>query len=329
MPKINQEEYEVLKKLGNKDFKWLARDRDKELLAFQFRPSKAVGWAFWVNTVLGIELELASHLFQFIQWEDDEPYEIAELIREYEVDELRRSYFGPKFSKVNGFYNANLATWVGLNESEEKEAKSKQELVDKWEKAIEAAELYGGDKEEKLITYMQDFVDDLNQLDEPETLSQEFIDEHKESWQDLSVTGYSVPEKDLQDILVPKLEEVDPDEERFNRKVNKIIKAIENPKRLKLKDVVEKMDSLAEVNQKQWLDRLNEKFGEVEQEPKYRVMDGNTTLLGRINGLMLTTVEILEYYPEYAPAFEFTEQEIKDYDERYFAFAKPVEEVEE
>ena len=50
--------------------------------------------------------------------------------------------------------------------------KSKQELIDKWESAIEAADFYGKGKEERLISYMKDFVSDLNQLDEPETVEQ-------------------------------------------------------------------------------------------------------------------------------------------------------------
>lgn len=78
-----------------------------------------------------------THLFQFIQWEDNEPYEIAELIEEYE--------------------------------SEETEVRSKQELINKWESAIEVAKFYGKGKEERLISYMKEFVSDLDQLDENET----------------------------------------------------------------------------------------------------------------------------------------------------------------
>ena len=55
--------------------------------------------------------------------------------------------------------------------------KSKQELIEKWELAIEAAEFYGKGKEEELISYMKDFVSDLKQLDETEVLSQEEIDQ--------------------------------------------------------------------------------------------------------------------------------------------------------
>ena len=50
--------------------------------------------------------------------------------------------------------------------------KSKQKLIEKWESAIGAAEFYGRGKEDRLIEYMRNFVDDLNQLDEPEVLLQ-------------------------------------------------------------------------------------------------------------------------------------------------------------
>lgn len=50
---------------------------------------------------------------------------------------------------------------------------NKQKLIEKWESAIEAAEFYGRGKEDRLIEYMRNFVDDLNQLDEPEVLSEE------------------------------------------------------------------------------------------------------------------------------------------------------------
>lgn len=46
--------------------------------------------------------------------------------------------------------------------------KSKQDLIKKWEGAIESADFYGKGKEDKLIEYMQNFIDDLDQLDEPE-----------------------------------------------------------------------------------------------------------------------------------------------------------------
>ena len=89
--------------------------------------------------------------------------------------------------------------------------KSKQELIDKWESAIEAAEFYGKGKEERLISYMKDFVSDLNQLDEPETLTPEWIDERIHYSTDQDAFGNivrieMVPAKYLQNLLVPKQE---------------------------------------------------------------------------------------------------------------------------
>ena len=84
--------------------------------------------------------------------------------------------------------------------------KSKQELIEKWESAIEAAEFYGRGKEDRLIEYMRNFVDDLNRLDEPEVLSQEFIDKYKVDYDNWMP---AVPIVHLQNLLVPKQEEVD------------------------------------------------------------------------------------------------------------------------
>ena len=91
--------------------------------------------------------------------------------------------------------------------------KSKQELIEEWESAIEAAEFYGKGKEERLISYMEDFVSDLKQLDEPEVLSQKWIDEHRESTFDLDLDEdfetVFIKVEDLQNLLMPKKEEVD------------------------------------------------------------------------------------------------------------------------
>ena len=134
MPKINQEEYEVLKRLDS-PWRWVARDEDGGLWVYKSKPNKLE--ETWQA---GVFMGLNDYILEFIQWEDEEPHNIAELIEEYE--------------------------------SEEAEVKTKQELIEEWESAIESAEFYGKGKEERLISYMKDFVSDLNQLDEPETLSQ-------------------------------------------------------------------------------------------------------------------------------------------------------------
>lgn len=163
MPKINREEYEILKEALNEGYEWIARDSHNPLCTHRHKPIKQDHWIqqYWGNVGNGYK-EIDDRLFQFIQWEDEEPYYIAELIEEYERH-LERKY--PVYN-VPGHGNMVRR----LKESEETEV-SKQKLIDKWEEAIEVAikvaDFYGKGKEERLISYMKEFVHDLNQLDEP------------------------------------------------------------------------------------------------------------------------------------------------------------------
>ena len=52
-------------------------------------------------------------------------------------------------------------------------------------------------------------LDFLSQLDEPEVLSQEWLDENKSSWTKLKIDGYYIQVEKLQNLLVPKQDEVD------------------------------------------------------------------------------------------------------------------------
>lgn len=179
--------------------------------------------------------------------------------------------------------------------------------------------------DEGYIDGMRDVLYRINQLDEPEVLSEEFINEKAvEVYADTADAEVHAVfrMRDLQNLLVPKQEITIGKEDAEN-----IVQYKEMGWTLShlINDYGEDARH-DELLAKAWLAYPNI---EVEEEQKYRVLDGNTTLLGRINGLMLTTVEILEYYPEYAPTFDLTEQEIKDYDPRYMTFAKPVEELEE
>ena len=86
MPKINQEEYEVLKALDSRAKSIVRQDRGWLWVAEQPMMKDRTGWyvADGFDEVLKDD-----NLFQFIQWEDEKPYEISELIREYEIKELR------------------------------------------------------------------------------------------------------------------------------------------------------------------------------------------------------------------------------------------------
>ena len=91
MPKINQEEYEVLKALDSRAKSIVRQDRGWLWVAEQPMMKDRTGWyvADGFDEVLKDD-----NLFQFIQWENEEPYEISELIREYEIKELRLARIG-------------------------------------------------------------------------------------------------------------------------------------------------------------------------------------------------------------------------------------------
>lgn len=80
MPKINQEEYETLKELDDR-WKWIARDEDGVLGVYDAKVIKTKFHNYWI---MAIKKKIDASLFSFIQWEDEEPHNIAELIKEYE-----------------------------------------------------------------------------------------------------------------------------------------------------------------------------------------------------------------------------------------------------
>lgn len=91
-----------------------------------------------------------------------------------------------------------------------------------------------------------------------------------------------------------------------------------------------------------WLTNKNEELlmrawlngYEIEQEPKYFVEDNKHTLLCKWESLdgwkVISTIEATEDdIPIEVLDYGLTEQEIKDYDERYWPFRRPVEEMGE
>lgn len=177
MKKINQEEYEVLKGLDGR-WKWITRDRVTELWVYTEKPYRK-GYRWGSAGHFNLLPHRSKYLFQFIQWKDEEPYNIAELIEEYE-----RGGIEVKKDKL----------W----------AKNKiQEELESW-RNIE------GGIDEDGINYVLNIID---QIDEPEVLTQEWIDEYsyniEEYWEvaDMMVEPqYAVSVENLQNLLVPKPE---------------------------------------------------------------------------------------------------------------------------
>lgn len=76
-PQLNEDEKAILRNVP-KHYKWIARDKCGTICVFIDKPHKSgLGWGGNFFEVL----VLFSHLFQFIKWEDDEPYSIEELLK--------------------------------------------------------------------------------------------------------------------------------------------------------------------------------------------------------------------------------------------------------
>ena len=74
--KPTEDEKVILRNLPKK-YKWIARDKCGTIWAFIDKPHKSgLGWC---GNFFGA-LVLFEHLFQFIKWEDEEPYLIEELL---------------------------------------------------------------------------------------------------------------------------------------------------------------------------------------------------------------------------------------------------------
>ena len=186
MPKINQEEYEVLKVLDDK-WRWIARNWSGFLHAYDTKPTKNIATSHWENFVG--QTKRLDGKFQFIQWEDESPYNIQELIEEYEEHEFY-DYVGWEHHKKKKSEVKNIE-WLKREIHKELEG---------WH-GVEGGIDGDGINEIMLL---------INQLDEPEVLSQEWIDEHKKrkffDFDEYRTEVILV--EDLQNLLVPKQEEI-------------------------------------------------------------------------------------------------------------------------
>ena len=351
MPKINQEEYEVLKGLDDK-WKWIARDKDGTLVMGagkneryldRWFPPVNVGDSIVVDETNAVkDVSEWENLFQFIQWEDESPYNIQELIEEYENSPEYVTYISTERTRI-----LSNDLWSKL-ESEEKEVKKDIKWL-KDEILTDMRYLEGNRDIPQLdLKYrtLREVVQKINSLDEPEVLSQEFIDEHKKrkffDFDEYRTEVILV--EDLQNLLVPKQElpvipkfVADWIESRKNNYpfdvIGVYLRMNEPFANEQTREVLSWIHE-SELNRgsfaRAWLDGY-----EVEEEQKYYVLDKeNATLLKKSTvgegiaksvGTNIYNAKSWKNEEEY----QLTEQEIKDYDERYFAFAVKVEELEE
>lgn len=80
--KLTEDEKAILRNI-DKRFKWISRDEDGELMVYSTRPLKDRHIMKKWRVPLTDEYELIhifNHLFQFIKWQDEEPYLIEDLL---------------------------------------------------------------------------------------------------------------------------------------------------------------------------------------------------------------------------------------------------------
>ena len=74
-PKLTEDEKVILRNIP-KQYEWIARDKNGLIFLYINKPVKR---NFWFDDCGTISFPF-DHLFQFIQWEDEEPYSIEELL---------------------------------------------------------------------------------------------------------------------------------------------------------------------------------------------------------------------------------------------------------
>ena len=140
---------------------------------------------------------------------------------------------------------------------------------------------------------------------EPEVLSQEWIRNNQER----KGVHFFVNVTKLQNLIVPKQEELETKIQELIEAYKQEEDAYSNPENGWISGFIEDLKNL------------------VEKEQKYYILGKyDTPILSRDYRNRITeTSNLNDIYPEAnSEDFEFTEQEIKDYDPRYWAFAEPV-----
>ena len=374
MPKINQEEYKVLKGLDDK-WEWIARDRSGELYIHEEKPKKFA--TDWVSE-RDYYLYLGNETFQFIQWEDEEPYDIAELIGEYEESQM--TYLDNKLV-------GELVVYA--KESEEKEVKNIEWLKEEvWKQDVVM---------DKGYIYTDDLMSIINELDEPEVtldrafekVAESYSMTKEEVWRHLErfeahgdkVTYEETEVKKDIEWLKNKLKEIREKNDKGNNfegaaSMNLALRLIdqldepevlsqempvipkfvanwieETKKQYKTlifafthiydKNEIDESPNKEENRIFQWMESANneEVFARawldgftVETEQKYYVInnDQRMMLVRMMDGKTITEADpfkLEDMYEAEKKAHRLTEKEIKDYDERYIPFMVPVDEV--
>ena len=165
---------------------------------------------------------------------------------------------------------------------------------------------------------MDAYVKKLGQLDEPEVLSQEWIDHNKEPFYcfENDKIGHYVSTDFLQNLITPKQEELE-------SKIKVLIEAYKQE------------EGAYSERENGWISGfIKDLKNLVAEEQKYYVLVrdeeyGGFWFLSKKNNGDISIGVNRNYSEVDWDKLKLTEQEIKDYDTRYWAFAVKVEELEE
>lgn len=75
---ITEDEKTILRNLPA-NYEWIARDEDSRLYIYQDKPEKCEN--AWMGKLDPRSLEVLSHLFLMVKWEDDKPWKIEDLLK--------------------------------------------------------------------------------------------------------------------------------------------------------------------------------------------------------------------------------------------------------
>ena len=86
LPKLNEAEKVILSNIDKK-FEWIAKDKSGDGWVYEGKPYKLA--EYWESSLGDVEhfLNVFPDLFKFIKWEDEEPYNIKELLEANGVNE--------------------------------------------------------------------------------------------------------------------------------------------------------------------------------------------------------------------------------------------------
>lgn len=83
--KLTQFEYEYLKFAKENEYNFIARDKNGTLVIYNIALHKTD--TLWCTASAKWDKVKFNNLFKFVKWEDEEPYNIDEILRNYEVIE--------------------------------------------------------------------------------------------------------------------------------------------------------------------------------------------------------------------------------------------------